>query len=126
MTDWLKNTLIELHAKGGNAEFLLASAVGAIILCFLLIPKTTDWMVDSAAGLAGKYLGSKERTLVINCSTNNPELFSMFLSFAIFRLGGIANPLGSNLANIYLIFLVAPLLAGGSFLVRGRSLRDLF
>ena len=125
MTDWLKDTLIDLHAKGGSAEFLVASAVASLILCFLLIPRTTDMMVDAAAGLAGKHLGSKERTLVINCSTNNPELFSMFLSFAIFRLGGIANPLGSNFANIYLMFLVAPIFAAIAFLFRGRGIGEL-
>lgn len=77
-------------------------------------------MVNSAAGLAGKYLGRDWRTLAINSSTNNPELLSMLVAFMLGRVGGIANPLGSNFANIYLMFLWAPLLVMAKWLVRGQ------
>ena len=66
-------------------------------------------MVNSSAGLAAKYFGNKSRTLVINASTNNPELVNMVTAFWMRKAGGVANPLGSNLANIYLMYLVAPL-----------------
>jgi len=105
----LSDLLYELHATGGDAVFLAACLVGGLILSLWLIPLMTDWMVNAAAGLAGKYLGRSYRTLVINASTNNPELFSMVVAFMIGRLGGVANPLGSNFANIYLMYLVAPL-----------------
>lgn len=70
---------------------------------------TTDLMVNASAGLAGRHFGDKSRTLVINASTNNPELANMVVSLALKRAGGIANPLGSNFANIYLMFIVAPI-----------------
>ncbi|MDY6940640.1 MAG: hypothetical protein SWY16_23650 [Cyanobacteriota bacterium] len=77
-------------------------------------------MVNSAAGLAGKYLGRDKRTLVINASTNNPELFLMILSLSLFRLGGIATPLGSNFSNIYLMFLVAPAIVIFKWMLAGK------
>ncbi|MGD2184087.1 hypothetical protein [Lusitaniella coriacea] len=78
-------------------------------------------MVDSAAGLAGKYLGRDQRTLVINSSTNNPELFSMLIAFGLGRIGGLANPLGSNFSNIYLIFVLAPIFVILKWFIRGES-----
>ncbi|NER05109.1 MAG: hypothetical protein F6K17_22195, partial [Okeania sp. SIO3C4] len=77
-------------------------------------------MVNSAAGLAEKYLGKNQRTLVINSSTNNPELFLMLLSLSLGRLGGIATPLGSNFANIYLMFIVAPIIVIGKWVSLGK------
>ncbi|MGK7928278.1 MAG: hypothetical protein AB4290_24050 [Spirulina sp.] len=102
---------IRVHDLLGETVFLLFSLSFAGTICFWCIPETTDWMVNSAAGLAGLYWGRDKRTLVINSSTNNPELFSMIIAFSLGRVGGIANPLGSNFANIYLMFLMAPLFA---------------
>lgn len=99
--------LLEMADRWGNTGFIVFSVVVSLVLCVWWIPRTTDWMVAASAGLAGRYLGRDQRTLVINCSTNNPELFSMLLAFLMLRLGGVANPLGSNLANIYLMFGVA-------------------
>ena len=102
--------MIQLHDLTNEVTFLSFSLAIAVVFCLWLIPKTTDVMVNSAAGLAEKYLGRDKRTLVINASTNNPELFLMILSLSLFRLGGIATPLGSNFSNLYLMFLVAPVL----------------
>ncbi|MBP0021344.1 MAG: hypothetical protein J7647_27790 [Cyanobacteria bacterium SBLK] len=102
---------IHLHDLLGETGFLLISLSFAGIICFWCIPETTDYMVNAAAGLAGLYWGRDKRTLVINSSTNNPELFSMIIAFSLGRMGGIANPLGSNFANIYLMFLIAPFFA---------------
>mgnify|MGYP003335420755 FL=1 len=77
-------------------------------------------MVNSAAGLASKYLGKDKRTIVINSSTNNPELFLMLLSLSLRRLGGIATPLGSNFANIYLMFIVAPIIVIAKWILIGK------
>lgn len=104
--------LLENFQKAaGDVVFIPVMIAFALFLSLKLIPLTTDMMVNSAAGLAGKYLGRQYRTLVINCSTNNPEvatmLISLFLVGGVRRFGGIGTPLGSNLANIYLIFLVA-------------------
>ena len=98
-------------AFGGDRVFLPVMGVITFFLSVKLIPMVTDMMVNSAAGLAGKHLGRQYRTLVINCSTNNPEvammLISLFVAVGAERYGGIGTPLGSNFANIYLIFLVA-------------------
>ncbi|MGB3508840.1 MAG: hypothetical protein WBA93_06285 [Microcoleaceae cyanobacterium] len=102
--------IIQLYHSTNEITFLAISAITALIFCFLFIPTATDIMVNAAAGLAGKYLGKDQRTVVINSSTNNPELFLMLLSLSIGRLGGIATPLGSNFANIYLMFIVAPII----------------
>ncbi len=67
---------------------------------------TTDLMVNHAAGLAAKYFGKSSRTLVINASTNNPEAGAMVISMFSRRMGGWANPLGSLLANCYLMYIV--------------------
>lgn len=95
----------------GDVFFLPLMIVATFYLSVKLIPWVTDMMVNAAAGLAGKHLGRQYRTLVINCSTNNPEvammLISLFLVAGANRYGGIGTPLGSNFANIYLIFLVA-------------------
>ncbi|WP_287287100.1 hypothetical protein [Okeania sp. SIO2B9] len=88
--------IIQLHRSTNEITFLAISALAAIIFCFWFIPIATDTMVNSAAGLAEKYLGKNQRTIVINSSTNNPELFLMLLSLSLGRLGGIATPLGSN------------------------------
>ena len=93
----------------GDHWFLVESVVLGYVLCFYLIPWTTDLMVNASAGLAAKYFGNKSRTLVINASTNNPELANMVAALFMRKAGGVANPLGSNLANIYLMYLVAPL-----------------
>lgn len=109
--------LVDLHDyqstrfanMGGDYWFLVESLALGYVLCFHLIPWTTDLMVNASAGLAAKYFGNKSRTLVINASTNNPELVNMVAAFFMRKAGGVANPLGSNLANIYLMYLVAPL-----------------
>jgi len=108
--------LVDLHdyqstrfaAMGGDYWFLVESLALGYVLCFHLIPRTTDLMVNASAGLAAKHFGNKSRTLVINASTNNPELANMIAAFFMRKAGGVANPLGSNLANIYLMYLVAP------------------
>ncbi|NJK64995.1 MAG: hypothetical protein HC921_21845 [Synechococcaceae cyanobacterium SM2_3_1] len=102
------NLAISVHHWIGNTPFVLLSLILAILLCWKAIPYFTDRMVNAAAGLAGRYLGKDQRVLVINASTNNPELASMLVALSLGRLGGIANPLGSNFANVYLMFLIAP------------------
>ena len=81
-------------AWGGDHWFLVESVVLGYVLCFYLIPWTTDLMVNASAGLAAKYFGNKSRTLVINASTNNPELANMVAAFFMRKAGGVANPLG--------------------------------
>ncbi|MCX7712787.1 MAG: hypothetical protein N2035_03870 [Chthoniobacterales bacterium] len=110
-------------AVGGEHFFLIESFILGVILCIWGIPRTTDWMVDSSAGLAGKYLGAKTRTLVINVSTNNPELANMLVALGMGRAGGIANPLGSNFANLYLMYLLAPMIVIVGWFIRGRCVR---
>ncbi len=117
----IANTLVEVNNRLGNFTFILISVVLSAVVCFKAIPFTTDLMVNSAAGLAEKYFGSNQRTLVINASTNNPELFSMLISLSLLRLGGIANPLGSNFTNMYLMFFIAPVFVAGKWLFTGRS-----
>jgi len=112
--------LVWLSQKS-EVAFVLAGLFLTLALTVWVIPKTTDWMVNSAAGLAGKHLGNKHRTLVINASTNNPEVFAMVASFFILRVGGIATPLGSNFANIYLMYLVAPLWVLLALVIAGRK-----
>ncbi|MDP0501909.1 MAG: hypothetical protein Q7P63_17585 [Verrucomicrobiota bacterium JB022] len=114
---------ISLYEQVGHFGFLCIVIAISLFLCFAAIPFTTDWMVDSAAGLAGKYWGANQRTLVINASTNNPELFSMLTAFALLQLGGIANPLGSNFANIYLMYLIAPLFVMLRWVLTGKGSR---
>ena len=112
MIDWL----ISIHdfqtthwgSLGGRHFFLIETLLLAFAICKWGIPITTDMMVNASAGLAGKHFGDKSRTMVINASTNNPELANMLVSIGVGRAGGIANPLGSNFANIYLMYLVAP------------------
>lgn len=103
----MESLLLDFAQSVGSGPFIAASVIFSAILCLWWIPKTTDVMVSASAGLAGKHLGRDQRTLVINISTNNPELFSMLVAFFMLRLGGVANPLGSNFANIYLMFGVA-------------------
>jgi len=113
MSEWL----LQIHqyqsdsfaAYGGSHWFLAETLLLTIIICKWGIPITTDMMVNASAGLAKKHFGDKSRTLVINASTNNPELANMLVSIGVGRAGGIANPLGSNFANIYLMYLVAPI-----------------
>lgn len=109
MTTTITEFFLSLHGMIGAAGFGVISGLITLALCFVIIPKTTDLMVGSAAGLAARHLGEQQRTMVINASTNLPEFFSMMVAFFMLRVGGIANPLGSNLANIYLMFLIAPL-----------------
>ena len=120
MSDFLRELLVNLHASIGNGWFLAFSFIVTAALCLLLIPKTTDWMVNASAGLAGKYFGRDSRTMVINCSTNNPELFAMLIAFCLGRIGGVANPLGSNFANIYLMFFVALFIVLAWWTITGR------
>ncbi len=120
MTNFFRESLIRLHGAVGDAWFLTISAAITFVLCIVLIPRTTDWMVNASAGLAGRHFGRHSRTLVINCSTNNPELFAMIIAFFLGRLGGIANPLGSNFANIYLMFFVALFIVTFWWMVTGR------
>lgn len=94
---------------GGENWFMIQSILIALAICKWGIPLSTDIMVNASAGLAGKYFGPKSRTLVINASTNNPEAANMLVSIGMARAGGIANPLGSNFANIYLMYLIAPI-----------------
>ena len=91
----------------GEAAYLGLNLLFAGSLSIWFIPKATDMMVNSAAGLTAKYLGNRWRTLVINSSTNNPEAILMFVALALRHVGGIGTPLGSNFANIYLIYAVA-------------------
>ena len=112
MIDWL----VSIHefqtnnwgSFGGRHFFLIQTLLLVFAICKWGIPITTDMMVNASAGLAGKHLGDKSRTMVINASTNNPELANMLVSIGVGRAGGIANPLGSNFANIYLMYLIAP------------------
>jgi len=120
--------LLQLHefqtqtfsAYGGAHWFLVESLILAAAICKWGIPITTDLMVNASAGLAGKHFGDKSRTLVINASTNNPELANMMVSLGMGRVGGIANPLGSNFANIYLMYLVAPVWVSVRWLFSGQ------
>ena len=121
----LVNLFIALHTGIGDSAFVPVMAVLALVLSLKLIPVTTDMMVNSAAGLAGRHIGMQYRTLVINCSTNNPEVATMIVSLLLVsgvkRFGGIGTPLGSNLANIYLIFLVALGWVLGQLWLKNRS-----
>lgn len=107
----MESLLESLHAAVGDFVFIPLMASAAVLLSIKLIPITTDMMVNSAAGLAAEHLGRQYRTLVINASTNNPEVATMIIALIFYsgakRIGGIGTPLGSNFANIYLIFLVA-------------------
>ncbi|MCL2932243.1 MAG: hypothetical protein MGG11_08185 [Trichodesmium sp. MAG_R03] len=112
--------IIQLHNSTNETAFVIITAFIVVIFCFYLIPTATDIMVNAAAGLASKYLEKNKRTIVINSSTNNPELFLMLLSLSLRRLGGIATPLGSNFANIYLMFIVAPIIVISKWILIGK------
>lgn len=114
----ISHLLIALHGLVGDGWFLAVSAVVGLLLAFVAIPRATDLMVNCAAGLAGRYFGKGSRTLVINASTNNPEAASMVVSFTLMRFGGWANPLGSLLANIYLLYGVSVVWVGLKFAAR--------
>ena len=123
----LREWLIQLHTYqtsfsdlGGQHWFLIESLILGFLICWWGIPITTDMMVNASAGLANKHFGPKSRTMVINASTNNPELANMLVSIGIGRAGGIANPLGSNFANMYLMFLIAPVWVMLRWTLRGR------
>ncbi len=106
----LRNVLLELHHSIGEIPFLAFTLLIVIVVSFGAIPRSTELATSSAAGLAGSLWSNNQRTLVINSTTNLPELGIMLVSlFGLGRLGGIATPLGSNLSNIYLIFLVSPI-----------------
>lgn len=118
----MESLLLRVHSLFGESAFVVFLLAIGIGISLRVIPYTTDMMVNSAAGLAGKYLGRQYRTLVINCSTNNPEAVLMLLAlfFSGRRgIGGIGTPLGSNFANIYLIFFV-----GLAWLLVGLWIRD--
>ena len=118
--EYLTGLLIDLAGVTGTWGFLAVSAVLSALLCFVAIPWTTDLMVNNAAGLSGRFLGPSSRTLVINASTNNPEAFSMAIAFSMQRMGGWANPLGSLLANVYLMYGIAFVLVIGRYFVTGQ------
>ena len=117
------NLIIEFHNRIGELPFLVIALVIAIFFCLWLIPYSTDLMTNAAAGLTEKFFGAKQRTLVINSTTNLPELFLMFISLGLGRLGGVATPLGSNFANIYLMFAVAPIIVISKWVFLGRFAR---
>lgn len=117
------DVLVAIHNRVGDLPFLVLSLVTAIVLGLGLIPYSTDLMTHSAAGLTEKFLGKKQRTLVINSTTNLPEFFLMLVALVLGRLGGIATPLGSNLANMYLIFAVAPIMLLSKWFILGRKSR---
>ena len=117
------NSIIELHNRIGEIPFVVISLIVVIALGLEIIPHSTDLMTNSAAGLAAKAFGPKQRTLVINSTTNLPELFLMFISLGLRRLGGLATPLGSNLTNIYLMFAVAPMIVMSKWLLFGQISR---
>lgn len=113
--------LLKLHDFVGDFPFLCGTLAITLLLCQWVIPMTTDLMTEAAAGLSDHYLGETWRVVIINSTTNIPELFLMLLSLFVFkRLGGIGTPLGSNLANIYLIFLVAPMWLAIKWLIQGK------
>ena len=89
MTAAITQFFLGLYDTIGATGFGVISGLITLALCLLIIPKTTDLMVDSAAGLTGKYLGHEKRTMVINASTNLPEFFSMVVAFFMLRVGGI-------------------------------------
>ena len=122
------NLIIELHNKVGELPFLLISLTATVVFCLWIIPYSTDLMTNSAAGLTEQFCGVKQRTLVINSTTNLPELFLMFISLGLGRLGGVATPLGSNFANIYLMFAFAPIIVITKWLLLGNfsQIQDFF
>lgn len=118
--EFLTEQLLAFAQIVGSAGFIAVSVVLAGLLCFVAIPYTTDLMVNNAAGLSGRVFGPSSRTLVINASTNNPEAFSMAIAFVMGRMGGWANPLGSLLANVYLMYGIAFLMVGLRYAVTGQ------
>ena len=86
----MEDLLLNLHGWIGDTGFISLMAVIALGLSLKLIPDSTHMMVDSAAGLTGKHLGRQYRTLVINCSTNNPEVATMIMAFLFLKIGGMA------------------------------------
>ena len=86
----------------------LCLAVGGVLGRYV-IPWSSDGMADELAGLVGRKMGRRYRTLAVNAGTNFPELLLMGYALMIGHWGGIGNPLGSNLANIYLVLLIAPI-----------------
>ncbi len=119
--NYLVDLLIQIHTSLGSTGFIAISLGIAVLLCWLAIPITTDLMVNNAAGIAGRKFGPNSRTLVINASTNNPELLSMAVSMGSKRMGGWANPLGSLLANVYLMYGVGLLWVYFRFTVTGQK-----
>lgn len=106
----LQNILLEFYNYFGELPFIGVTFILVGLVSFRAIPRSTDLATNSAAGLAGSIWGNSQRTIVINSTTNLPELGIMLVSlFGLGRLGGIATPLGSNLSNIYLIFFVSPI-----------------
>lgn len=116
---YLVDMLTEIQVRAGDVWFIVLSVVITTLLCWIAIPVTTDLMVNHAAGIGGRIFGRSSRTLVINASTNNPELFSMAVSMGSKRMGGWANPLGSLLANCYLMYLVGLLWVYARFRFKG-------
>ncbi|ABW31590.1 hypothetical protein AM1_A0081 (plasmid) [Acaryochloris marina MBIC11017] len=106
----LQNILLEFYNYFGELPFIGVTLILVGLVSFRAIPMSTDLATSSAAGLVGLIWGNSQRTLVINSTTNLPELGIMLVSlFGLGRLGGIATPLGSNLSNVYLIFIVSPI-----------------
>ena len=106
----LQNILLEFYNYFGELPFIRVTLILVCLVSFRAIPRSTDLATSSAAGLVGLIWGNSQRTPVINSTTNLPELGIMLVSlFGLGRLGGIATPLGSNLSNVYLIFIVSPI-----------------
>ncbi len=105
--------LIDLAQSGETPSWffpLVALAIGGSIGWFVL-PWSSDGMADEVAGLVGRHFGRRFRPLAVSAGTNFPELLLMLYALALGQWGGIANPLGSNFANIYLVVLIAPIWA---------------
>ncbi len=121
MDHLLSSLIIGISDALGPTLFVCFSVALSIFLCFFAIPKSSEMMVNNAAGLSGRWLGPKSRALVINASTNNPEAFSMTVSMGMGRMGGWANPLGSLLANCYLMYLFGLLYVMAKLAFTGRK-----
>lgn len=116
----LTQAILTLHEATSSPVFLGVCALLSVLLCFVAIPWTSGLMVNNAAGLATRWFGRSSRALVINASTNNPEAFSMGVAMGMGRMGGWANPLGSLLANCYLLYAIGLVYVMLKFLVLGK------
>jgi hypothetical protein len=74
----------------------LCLAAGGVLGRYM-IPWSSDGMADELAGLVGRKMGRRYRTLAVNAGTNFPELLLMGYALLIGHWGGIANPFGQHL-----------------------------